>query len=377
MPATPQPTTAPEVALLRLVAQGLAGPRGRTPRDVVGRLAAVQAQDLRGALRSVALRTAATTAQQGTTALQGTAADVVRALDAGEVVRTWPMRGTLHLVVAEDLPWMVALMTERPRAAAAARRRELGLSDAQVTTARGALEEALASGPGLSRAEVLGLWEDAGLPTAGGAGYHLLAHLAQTGVICQGPMRAGEQLFVLVSRWVPDGRVLGRDLDGEAALAEIALRYVRGHGPVSAQDLARWTGLPLGPVRRGLAAVADRVTTLDLDGRTLHVAPELLEVAPEQHEEARRTMLLPGFDEVVLGYADRTVTLRKQDEQRVVPGRNGVFRPTVLHDGRVVGVWRVVGSGRSRRVETEEFEPWSRSLTREVAVLGQEMVADG
>jgi hypothetical protein len=208
-----------------------------------------------------------------------------------------------------------------------------------------------------------------------GRGYHLLAHLAQQGVICQGPVRSGEQLFVLVSRWVRGGRRLGRDLDEEEALAEVALRYVRGHGPASVQDLARWTGLPLGAARRGLAA-AGRLVHLELDGRTLLATPELLDASPEDRAEARRTLLLPGFDEVVLGYADRSVTLSREDEQRVVPGRNGVFRPTVLHDGHVVGMWRVVGSGERRRLETEELAPWSRALAREVAALGEEAIAD-
>jgi hypothetical protein len=385
MTPTPRPTTAPEVALLRIVAQGLAGPREASPRAAVARLAAVQAQDLRGALRSVALRTGTvestagtvdTAGTAGTVDTAGTVADVVRALDAGEIVRSWPMRGTLHLVPAEDLPWMVELLTERPRAAAAARRRELGVTDTHIGIARSVLETALDDGSGRSRQEVLDLWRAAGVPTAGGAGYHLLAHLAQTGVVCQGPVRSGEQLFVLVARWVPRGRVLGRDLDEDAALAEIALRYVRGHGPVSEQDLARWTGLPLGPVRRGLAAVADRLTSLDLEGRPLHVAPELLDATGEHLADARRTMLLPGFDEIILGYADRSVTLRPEDEQRVVPGRNGVFRPTVVHDGRVVGLWRVVGSGARRRVEAEPFGQWSRAVARDVAALGERVLAD-
>lgn len=359
-----RPTTAHDVALLRLVAQRLAGPRAATAREAVAHLAAVQGQDLPGALRSVALRT------------DGTVADVVRALDAGEVVRTWPMRGTLHLVAAEDLPWMVALMTERPRTAAARRRGQLGLTEDHLASARALVEAALADGRGLARAEVLALWAQAGLPTAAGAGYHLLAFLAQTGVVCLGPVRDGEQLFVLTSSWVPGGRVLGRDLGEEEAFAELALRYVRGHGPATAQDLARWTGLPLGPVRRGLAAVADRLTTLDLDGRSLLVDPALLEGLETHREDARRTMLLPGFDEIVLGYADRSVTVAPEHADRIVPGANGVFRPTVVHDGRVVGVWRVVGGGSRRRVEAEPFEDWPLGVAAEVERLGAAVVED-
>lgn len=169
---------------------------------------------------------------------------------------------------------------------------------------------------------------------------------------------------------MPRGRVLGRDLDEEEALAEIALRYVRGHGPVAAADLARWTGLPLGRLRRGLAAGVEQLTTLELDGRALHVAPELLDLAGAHRDDARRTMLLPGFDEIVLGYADRSVTVAPELADRIVPGGNGVFRPTVVHDGLVVGVWRVVGSGSRRRVEAEPFVPWPEGVTTDVARLG-------
>jgi hypothetical protein len=362
MTPAPRPTTAHEVALLRLVAQRLAGPRAASPRDAVAHLTAVQAQDLPGALRSVALRS-------------GTAPGaVVDALDAGDVVRTWPMRGTLHLVPAQDAPWLVALLTERPRAAGERRRGQLGLTDDHLQSGRAVLEGALAEGAGLVRSEVLALWDEAGIPTAGGAGYHLLAHLAQTGVICLGPMRGGDQEFVLLASWVRDGRVLGRELGEEEALAEVALRYVRGHGPASAQDLARWTGLPLGTVRRGLAAVADRLTTVELDGKVLHLEPGLLDRFEDHRDEARRTMLLPGFDEMVLGYADRSVTVPPEHADRIVPGGNGVFRPTVVHDGRVVGVWRVVGSGSRRRVEAEPFVPWSAALAAEVERLGAAVV---
>ena len=202
------------------------------------------------------------------------------------------------------------------------------------------------------------------------------AYLAQNGVICQGPLRDGDQLFVLTSAWVPGGRVLGRDLDEEEALAEVALRYVRGHGPASAQDLARWTGLPLGSVRRGLATVADRLVALDVDGRSLHVEPGLLDVFEEHRTDARRTMLLPGFDEMVLGYADRSVTIAPEHADRIVPGGNGVFRPTVVHDGRAVGVWRVVGSGTRRRVAAEPFGRWPRGVPKEIERLGAAVVAD-
>ncbi len=337
-----------DIALLRLTAQRLVGPRLASPRDVVGHLLALQAQDEPGALLSVALRCGATR-------------DAVRAaFDAGDLARTWPMRGTLHTVLAEDLPWLVELLTPRPRAAAAKRRGQLGLAEDDVDRARTLAESALAGG-GLPRAGLMDAWESAGLPTSGGRGYHLLAELAQRGVVCLGPYAGGEQRCVLVAEHVARPRRPGRD----EALAEVALRYFRGHGPATLPDLVRWTGVTVADARAALAAVRHDLAAVTVDGVEHLLAPETLEA----HAEARAdvddgVLLLPGFDELVLGYADRTATLAAEHADRVVPGGNGVFRPTVVVGGRAVATWRTVGSGARRRLE---LEPFGRALPARVA----------
>ncbi|MDT0165159.1 winged helix DNA-binding domain-containing protein [Actinotalea sp. AC32] len=399
-------TTPHDIALLRLAAQRLAGPRAGTPADAVRHLLAVQGQDLPGALVSIALRTAEPSRDA-----------VVAAFDAGEVVRTWPMRGTLHVVAAEDVAWTVALMCSRPLAAAASRRHQIGLTEAHVATAEDVARTALAGG-GLTRAELLAVWADAGIPTAGGPGYHLIAYLAQSGVVCQGPFRGREQLIVLVDEWAPGPR----RLDEDEALAELALRYVVGHGPATDKDLARWSGLPLGTVRRGLAAAhegagthgggsahagagthdgagshagaagrgarppaepahgdarplrTDPLTTLEVDGVTYHLAADLPGLLTDHRDEARRTMLLPGFDEIVLGFADRSATVPPEFADRIVPGGNGVFRPTVVHDGVAVGTWRRVGAGARRRVEVEPFGDLPPGVASDVEELAPTLV---
>lgn len=334
-------TTSAEVALLRLVAQRLVGPPSSGPAGAVGHLLAAQAQDLPGALTSIALRTAGRSV-----------AEVRAAFDAAEVVRSWPMRGTLHAVPAVDLSWMLELMTARPLVAAARRREHLGLSAADLVTAAGAIEQAIVRlGGAATRAELIAALEDAGLPTAAGRAYHLLTHLATTGVVCLGPFRGTEQLFVMLDTWVPSPR----RLSAEEARAELALRYLRGHGPASAADLARWSGLPLGAVRAAIADVADQLEVIEVDGVRLHLDPSTPALLAEHRDAAMATLLLPGFDELVLGYADRTATLAAEHAERVVPGGNGVFRPIVVTGGRAVATWRLVGRGRARGVEVERF----------------------
>ncbi|MGK5111866.1 MULTISPECIES: winged helix DNA-binding domain-containing protein [unclassified Geodermatophilus] len=329
-----------DLALLRLVAQRLAGPPLPTPGAVVRRLTCVQGQDLPGALTSVALRTA-----------ERSRAAVEAALDAGDVVRSWPMRGTLHLVAAEDLHWLLEALGPRVLAGAAQRRAALDLTDAEAERAREAVTSALAGGGRMGRRELLAAIADGGVPTTGQRGYHLLWFLAQTGTLCLGPLDGGEQLFVLLDEWVPSPR----RLDREEALAELALRYFTGHGPATIADLARWAGLPMGDVRAGLAAVRDRLAVLEVDGREHLMAPETPDVLAASRADARRLLLLPGFDEFVLGYADRSCAVPPEFAERIVPGRNGVFRPTVVAGGRVVGTWRWTGTGARRRLDAAPF----------------------
>ena len=333
-------TSLHEVALLRLTAQRIAGPGLATAADAVRWMTALQAQDYNGALTSVALRTSA-----------GTRPDVEAALDAGEVVRSWPMRGTLHLVAAEDLPWMLQLMTPRVVARAGTRRARLGLDAAALELARELAVGALAGGRRLSREELLAVWDGAGQATAGQRGYHLLWHLAQTGTLCFGPVRNGQQLIVLVDEWISNPR----RLEGDEALGELTWRYFCSHGPATVKDLMRWGHLVAGEARTGLALARARLATLDVDGIEHLMDPRTPEVLESCRREARGVFLLPGFDELILGYQDRRCVLPAELADRIVPGANGMFRATVISDGEVVGTWKHVGRGAKRRVEATPF----------------------
>lgn len=332
-------TRASEVGLLRLVALGVVGGRPDTQRsgagrtavddtaDVVRHLGAAQAQDLPGALTSLALRTASRSRDT-----------VTAAFEAGVIVRSWPMRGTLHVVPAEDLGWMLPLGTPRPRVQAARRRVELGLTDADVDRAR---EIAVATVPA-TREGLFAVWEEAGLAPARGRGYHLLAELASTGVLCFGPFAADTtrgvdrgQLIVDVARWVPAPRRLER----EEALGEWARRYFRSHGPATRADFARWTGIPAADVDTGIALARPDLATMDVDGTEHLLDPAVPDLLAARRRQALGVHLLPGFDEFVLGYAERGHVLAPEEFDRVVPGGNGIFRATVVHRGRIVGTW--------------------------------------
>ncbi|MGY1840775.1 MULTISPECIES: winged helix DNA-binding domain-containing protein [unclassified Modestobacter] len=340
-----------ELALLRLAAQRLVGPPAETPTDAVRWLTAVQGQDLPGALLSVALRSA-----------PGTRAAVTAALDDGSVVRSWPMRGTLHLTAAEDLPWMLGLLGPRALAGVEKRRATVGITEGELERARELAVAALTGGGRLGRAALLAAIAGGGVPTGGQRGYHLLWYLSQTGTLVLGPSADGDQQFVLLDEWVPTPR----RLEPDEALGELALRFFSSHGPATVHDLARWAGLTVRDGKAGLALAGDRLERLEVDGTGYWLHPSTPGRLAAAREEAAGVLLLPGFDELVLGYADRSCTVPAAFADRIVPGSNGMFRATVVHGGQVVAVWRT-GRTRARALELEPFGELAPDVAAAVA----------
>jgi Winged helix DNA-binding domain len=339
-----------EIGRLRLAAQKLVGPPASSPVEVVRWLTAVQAQEPAGALTSVALRTASRRRD-----------DVVDALNAGAVVRSWPMRGTLHLVAAEDLAWMLPVLTPRVITGLKARHEELDLSPADFARAGELAAQALAGGRSLSRAELMSIWEAGGQRTSAQRGYHLLGYLAQTGTLCFGPMIGGEQRIVLLGEWVPEPRTLDRD----EALGELAVRYFSSHGPATVKDFTAWGKLLASDVKTALALARPQLATLEVDGEGYFLAPATAERLAGGAATARGVFLLPGFDEFMLGYRNRTAVLAPEFAGRVCPGGNGMFRPTVVADGTVIGTWR--REARTRTVVAEGFTPLSPTIEKRIA----------
>jgi hypothetical protein len=304
-------------------------PAGRpdTVAGIVEWFGAMQAQDMASGLWSLGVRLP-----------RCTVGDVTAALERREAIRTWPMRGTVHLVPPADARWMLDLMGVRALAGAAKRRATIGLDDRIAERAVEVLAAALAGGKRMTRAQCLAALTDAGLPVAGQQGYHLLWYASQQGVTCIAPNVGKEQSFVLLDEWAPKPN----RPDREEALGIIALRYFRSHGPATRADLARWTGLTMTDAKAGVATAGEELTTVRVDGTEMVLDAAVADTAPKSSND---WLTLPGFDEYMLGYRDRSMMLDEGHLDKIVPGGNGVFQATIVRAGRVVGTWkRTLGS---------------------------------
>jgi hypothetical protein len=287
-----------------------------TVAGVVEWFGAMQAQDMASGLWSLGVR------------LPGfVLADVNAALERGEAIRTWPMRGTVHLVPPADAHWMLDLMGVRALAGAAKRRATIGLAEEAAERGVELLGAALAGGRRMTRAQCLATLAEGGVTLVGQQAYHLLWYASQKGVTCITPHVGKEQTFGLLDDLAPKPNRPDRD----EALGIIALRYFRSHGPATRADLQRWTGLTATDVKRGVAAAGDRLTT---DG-TL-ISPADSAVSPPVDD----WLALPGFDEYMLGYKDRALMVDAEHMARIIPGGNGVFQATIVRGGRAVGTWK-------------------------------------
>jgi hypothetical protein len=218
-----------DIATRRLANQSIAPAELTTPAEVVHRLGAVQAQDYASALWAIGLRAEAATQQS-----------IEQAISNKEIVRTWPMRGTLHLVTAVDVRWLLALLTPRILANAARRHQQLELDEAAFVRAEALFVSALEGGCQLTRSQMMDVLEKAGIATTGQRGYHILWRAAQTGLICFGPRRGKEDTFVLLRQPFPESeRVIGRTVpallhrsgSGHVAGFWLVVGFARGRRP--------------------------------------------------------------------------------------------------------------------------------------------------
>ncbi len=308
------------IPALRLFNQQISGSRFETPEQVVAWMGGMQGQDYAGAKWSIGLRLP-----------NSIESDVEQAMNAGTIIRTWPMRGTLHFVAAKDARWILALTSPKNLSGSLRRRQQLELDDNTLARSHDVFMRELQGGNLQTRDEIYRAMEVSGISTAGQRGYHILWNAALHGLVCFAATRDKEQTIALLDEWVAPVKTKTRD----EALAELALRYFTSHGPTTLQDFIWWSGLSAGEARSGFETIKSQLISETVDKLIYWMSPVL-----QEPDGQLNTFVLPGFDEYLLGYKDRSAVLETQHAQKICPGSNGVFAPTIILNGRVAGTWK-------------------------------------
>lgn len=339
---------------LRLRAQRLlAGKAGSptTPVQILNEVCSVQAQDLPAGLLSMRARSTGLSAAEIEQARQ----------EERTIAWMWCLRGTLHLVTAEDAGWLVPLLG--PAFIAGDRRRfqQLGWNEQKAADGLRLVQEALQREGALTRAEIIHLLKENDLPSEGQAPVHLLYRAALVGMLCAGPNRGKEPTYVLWESWLGKPRPRPH----QEALAELARRYLQAYAPASPQDLASWSGLKLGEARQAWGLISGQLVQVEAAGNPAWLLESQLawleETLAERGETAPQVSLLPRFDTYLLGYASRDLAVDPAYARRIHPG-GGIINAALLVDGQARGTWKIQQRRGGLEVQVEPFEPLAEAL---------------
>jgi hypothetical protein len=336
----------PEEAVAeRLRRNRLLGARATSAAEVVEAVCGLQAQELPAARLSVRSRSSG---------LTDAAVEAAR-LEERAFVRTWAMRGTLHLIASEDLFWLRRLLSPGSIRANARRSAQLGLDERTYSMAMKLIDKALSGGLALTRAGLKGALEGGGIDSSGQRMVYLLARATNEGLVCEGPMDGRFATYVRVGDWLdlspPAHADRAEDLD------RLARRYLGAYGPAGPEDLAAWSGLSVTECRDTFGR-AD-LTELNVAGKSMWVSGEVTGGQPSG------VRLLPAFDTFLLGYRERHLHLDPAYARRVNAG-GGIVKPVVLVDGRVAGTWRLVRKAKAGKLSVHPFDELPKKVLPEL-----------
>jgi len=309
-----------EISKSRLINQHIAGSTFSTPEEVVAWMGAMQAQDYGMAKWGIGVRLPGSTEDQ-----------VEAAFNAGLILRTHIMRPTWHLVAAKDLRWMMDLTGPRIKPALNANNRLMGLTDAIYSKSHKIIEKALADGSHLTRKQIMKLLQKNNIVTDELRSSHIMYRAEVDGVVCSGARQGKEHTYALYEQRAPKALITDRT----EAVSELFKRYITSHGPATLHDFVWWSGLTLSDARVGLEANKGGLDSISKDGKTWWFVSEAGSVKLKKNS----VCLLPAFDEYMVSYKDRSASLHHDHFSKAISS-NGIFKPIIVVDGKVVGIWR-------------------------------------
>jgi phage anti-repressor protein len=330
-------TTLPNIAIARLNSQQLTGSTLKSAKDLVAFMGAMQAQDYAMSKLAIGVRLPASTDKI-----------IQDSIDKGEILRTHVMRPTWHFVSSDDIHWMLELTAPRIKSLLKSRQKELGLSETIITKSFSVMENLMQNGHHATRDELHLALKKEKIATDENRLSHLMMSAELDGIVCSGSMKNNKQTYALLDERVKRKKNYAK----EEALAELAKRYFLSHGPATVKDFAWWAGLSLGDARKGLELVKSNFFSETIDEETYWFA-ETCNIS-QQHTPSIH--LLPAFDEFIISYKNRSASLPLEHHVKVV-SNNGIFRPVIVLNGKVTGLWKKTLKNDKVMVETELFVP--------------------
>lgn len=342
----------------RLIAQNLTAQHFSTPSELVNWMGAMQAQDYEMAKWAIGTRLPNTTEKT-----------VEDALNNGVILRTHILRPTWHIVSRENIRWMLALTAPHIERIAAGYYKNLGIDSDLRHKTNNLIEKALHEHKNLTRDEIMQELNKHNIIASDLKAAHIMFHAELTGLVCSGTRKGKAITYALLDDRAPITPPIHRD----EALAKLAKLYFQSHSPATMKDFAWWSGLPMGDVRKAIDFVKDQLEIFEIEQTTYYNLP-LQNPSIVEND----VFLLPAFDEYMVSYTNRSAALPPQYAAQAI-SNNGIFKPILVHEGKVIGLWKRTLKPKHIEVELLPFEPISPLLEHQIQerfVVFQNYAAD-
>lgn len=326
--------TITDIAKHRLINQQLVGTKFTTAKQMVSHLGAVQAQDYEMAKWAIGIR------------ISKTEQEIEQAINNGEIIRTHILRPTWHFVSADDIRWMLALTAPHVKSAVASAWRSLELDEKIFKRANTIIEKALTRKQ-LTRAELMALLQKKGIAINALRSIHLMCRAELEGIVCNGPKREKQFTYALLDERVPSAKTLKK----EEALAELAKKYFNSHGYATLQDFCWWSGLTITNAKIGLESIKSNLDSIKIGNQTYWVYNN----SSYEIKDFESIHFLPAFDEFMVSYKDRSASLDERIAKTTITS-NGIFRPIIVVNGKVEGLWKRTLKKDHVLIETHFFK---------------------
>jgi hypothetical protein len=310
--------TIDDIAKYRLINQQLRATQLTTHHEVVSCLGAMQAQDYAMAKWAIGIRQPTTTDNA-----------IEQAINNGNIIRTHILRPTWHFVAAEDIRWMLALTSPHVKTINNSACKRLDLDKDILVRCNNIIEKLLRDNKQLTRPEIMAELSKKKIPTNDIRAALIMMNAELEGLVCNGIIRDKQFTYALLDERIKPTRPFTK----EEALAALAKRYFNSHGPATLQDFIWWSGLSISHAKLALELIKSILSSLQIDEQIYWFNDSI----PYQNTES--THFLPAFDELIISYKNRTAVIPLEHQSKAFTN-NGIFKPTILSNGKVIGTWK-------------------------------------
>ena len=337
-----------EISHYRMVSQKLYQENQCAPQEIVKHFGAMQAQDYVMAKWAIGSR------------CSSSEKEIEEAINSAQIIRTHILRPTWHFVSPDDIYWMLELSSPQVKRLFATMAKEHGFDEKKFDQVNAAIEKLLAGNNHLTREEIM---QELNIHKKAGdlSPVIVMMNAELDGLVCNGKMKGKQITYALLEERVPKPKT---KLSTEEALAKLALRYFESHGPATVHDFSWWSGFPATICKKTINAIELQLENITIDNQQYWFKKGLR----DEGNFREGVHFLPAFDEILISYKTRDASFNTEHQSKVFTN-NGIFKPIILENGKVIGIWKRTIKKDHAKIETEFFNE-TESSKKEILFEG-------